>query len=121
MKAIGAIYANNITAIKVGNQNSSGFPIKSVVKQWCVLSPFTWIILMDFFLWSRGKAMGKHGIKWGRKTFLDLDYADNLSILDESLITMNELLEFLRVQDARIGLKINVKNIGSLWLGKSED
>ena len=34
---------------------------------------------------------------------------------------INELLEVLRVQDARIGLKINVKKTKSLRLGISED
>ena len=34
---------------------------------------------------------------------------------------MNELLEVLRVQGARIGLKINVKKTKSLRLGISED
>jgi hypothetical protein len=34
---------------------------------------------------------------------------------------MNEVLEVLGVQGARIGLKINVKNTKSLRLGISED
>ena len=29
--------------------------------------------------------MGDHEIKWGEKTLPDLDYADDLSILDESV------------------------------------
>ena len=45
----------------------------------------------------------------GGRTLLDLDYADDLSILDESLSKMNEFLEVFRVQGARISLKINVK------------
>ena len=53
--------------------------------------------------------MGDHGIKWGGKTLLDLEYADELSILSESVSRMNELLKVLRVQGARIGLKINDK------------
>ena len=35
------------------------------------------------------------------------DYADDLSILNGSVNEMND--HFLRVQDARIGLKINIK------------
>ena len=50
-----------------------------------------------------------------------LDYADDLSILDESVSKMNEFLEVLRVQGAKIGLKINVKKTKSLRLGISED
>ena len=99
------MYKNNTAAVKVGNEVSSWFHIKSGVKQGCVLSPFTWIISMDFVLQSRGKAMGDHGIKWGGKTLLDLDYADVLSILDKSVSKMNELLEVLRVQDARKGFE----------------
>ena len=53
--------------------------------------------------------MGDHGIKLGGKTLLDLNYADDFNILEESASKMNELLEVLRVQGARIGLKINVK------------
>ena len=48
-------------------------------------------------------------------------YADDLSILDESVSKMNEVLEILRVQGARIGFKINVKKTMSLRLGIRED
>ena len=68
-----------------------------------------------------GKAIGYHGIKWGGKTLLDLDYADDLSILDGSSSKMNELIEILRVQGARTGLKINNKKPKSLRVGISED
>ena len=74
-----------------------------------------------FVLRSTGKTIGDHGIKWGGKTLLDLDYADDLSILDESVSKMNEFLEILRVRGARIGLKINVEKTKSLRLGTSED
>ena len=53
-------------------------------------------------------------------TLLD-DYADDLSNLDESLSKMKELSEVLRVQDARISLKMNVKRTKSLRLEITED
>ena len=57
----------------------------------------------------------------GGKTLLALDYADDLSTLDESVNKMNDFLEVSRVQGAKIGLKINVKKTKSLNLGISED
>ena len=77
---------------------------------------------MDFVLRSTGKAIGDRGIKWGGKTFLDVDYADDLSILDESVSKMNQHLEVLLVQGARKGLKINVKKTKSqrLEISKNE-
>ena len=100
--------------IEVGNQISSWFRMKPGVKQGSVLSPIIWIILTDFVLRNAGKTMGEHGIKWGRKTILDLDCPNDLSILDFG--KMNELLEVLRVQGARIGLEFNLKKTKSLRL-----
>jgi hypothetical protein len=121
IKVISVMYENNTAAVKVGNEVSSWFCIKSGVKQGCVLSSFIWIILMDFVLRSTGKVMGDRRIKWGGKSILDLDCADYLSILDESLSKINELLEVLQVHGATIGLKINLKKTKSLMLGISED
>ena len=92
------MYENNTAAIKVGNEVSNWFCIESGVKRGCVLSPFIWIILMEFVLRSAGKAIGDHGMKWGGKMLLDLVYADDLSILDESLNKINELQRFYEVR-----------------------
>jgi len=67
MEGISAIYEKNVAAVKVIQDISSWFRIKSGVKQGCVLYPFMRIILMDFVLRSRGKVMGKHRIKWEEK------------------------------------------------------
>ena len=48
---------------------------------------------MEFVLSSTGKATGDHGIKLGGKRLLDLHYPGDLSVLDESVSIMNELLE----------------------------
>ena len=93
IKVISAMYKNNAAVVKIGNEVSSMFCIKSGVKQSCVLFLFTWIILIDFVLKSTGKAMGNHGIKWWKKNSIDLDFADDLSILDESVSKTNEPLE----------------------------
>ena len=54
------------------------------------------------------------------KTFLDLDNADYLSILDKWQ-QMNEFLEVFRVQSTRIGLKTDFKKTKSLRLEIKED
>ena len=64
---------------------------------------------------------GRPQNQMGRKTSLDLDHVDDLSILYKSVRKMNELLEVLRVQGARISLGINVKKTKSLMLRLSED
>ena len=76
---------------------------------------------MDFVLSSTGKVVDNYGIMWGGKTFQDLDFVDDLSILDESLRKMNELSEVFGVQGPRKGLKINLKKTKLQKLGISED
>ena len=87
---ISIIYENNTAVVKLENEVNNWFRIKSRVKQGCVISLFTRIMLMDFVLKSTGKAIGEHCIKWGGKIFLELDYADPLNILDESVSKMNK-------------------------------
>ena len=74
---------------------------------------------MNFVLRSSAKTIGEYGTNWVSKTFLDLDSADDLSIPDENFSKVKEVLKFLRVQCARIGLRINVKKTKSLRLGIS--
>ena len=85
------MYKNNAAAVKVRNEVSNWFCMKLGFKRGCILSPLICMILMDFVLKSRGEAIGDHGIKWEGKTLLDLDYADDLSILDESVSKMNKV------------------------------
>ena len=83
----------------------------SGAEQSCVLSLFMWNILMDFVLRNTAKAIGEQRIKWGNNPFLDLDYANDLGILDENVSKMDEILEVLWVLCARIGFQITDKEI----------
>ena len=71
-----------------------------------------WVVLMNFVLRSTGKVTGEREINWGRKTFLELDYADDLSILDEIMSKLNEI-EVLKIQGARMGSKIRAAVVAS--------
>ena len=47
------------------------------------------IILMSFVVRSSAKTKEEQEINWGCKNLLELDYADDLSILDENVSKMN--------------------------------
>ena len=61
---------------------------------------------MDFVLSSTAKAMGEHRVNCGSETFLDLDYVDDLSILDDYVSKRNEFFEVLRPKNYRIILEV---------------
>ena len=58
---------------------------------------------MSFILRNSAKATEERGMEWKRKTHLNLDFIDDLRILDK-ICKMNKLLEVLKVQGARTGL-----------------
>ena len=78
------------------------------------VSQFIW---NDFALRTIVKATGEHEIKWEGKTFLDLDYSDDLSVLDKDISKISEFSEVVKVEAARKGLKFNIKKIKSLTKG----
>jgi len=106
IKVISTIFGNNNAAVKVENEISGWFRIKSRVKKGHFISPFMVIILMEFVLSSTAKTVGEHGIKWRSKTLLDLHHVDDLSFLDENVCKINELSEVLQLQGARTDFNI---------------
>jgi len=54
-------------------------------------------ILMDFFSKEHIQSNGRIKSQWRCKTCLGIDYANDLSIIDESLRKMNQILEALQV------------------------
>ena len=67
------------------------------------------------------KGNGRTKNQRGETNISGFDYADDLSILLESVSKMNELSEVLRVQGATTDSKTDFKKTKSLRLGKSED
>jgi len=56
------------------------FSILTGVRQGCILSPFLFLIVMDFVM--RKTTEGHDvGIVWGQKKLADLDFADDLALL----------------------------------------
>jgi len=49
---------------------------------------------MDFALMNTNKAIRKHGIQLEGKNLMNSGYADDLSILDETIFKMNGALGF---------------------------
>jgi beta-N-acetylglucosaminidase len=56
-------------------------------------------------------------MKWEGRAPLQLDYTDDLRVLDKNVSKMDEFKEVLGVQCAWIGLKINVEKTKSIGPG----
>jgi len=94
--------------IKTEEGYSEFFDIRSGVRQGCILSPFFFIILVDFMMRKATKD-DTHGIKWSTHSKLsDLDFADDIALIDTSIPSMQELTDNVISVGNQIGLRINV-------------
>ena len=86
---------------------TKSFTVKTGVKQGCLLSPFLFIIAMDWIM-RRTTDRKNNGIQWTlMKQLDDLDFADDLAILSHNARQMQEKTNILVNTSYKVGLKIN--------------
>nr|KAG5696609.1 hypothetical protein BaRGS_034070 [Batillaria attramentaria] len=88
-------------------QLSESFEVKTGVRQGCLLSPFLFLLVIDWIM-KTTTAGRKNGIQWTLWTQLDdLDFADDLALLSHSHSQMQDKTTCLEATSAGTGLKIN--------------
>ena len=65
------------------------FDITTGVRQGCIISPFLFLITIDFIM-TKAMDDASFGIEWGQKRLADLDFADNISAISHTLAGIQE-------------------------------
>ena len=88
-------------------QLSDSFKVTTGVWQGCLLSPFLFLLAIDWIMTSVTTA-GNNGIQWTPWEQLDdLDYADDLTLLSHNHLQMQDKTSRLAEESAKLGLRIN--------------
>jgi len=90
-------------------QLSERFEVKTRVRQGCLLSPFLFLLVIDWIM--RTTTTGRNnGIQWTLLTQLDdLNFADDIALLSHSRNQMQDKTTILASTSAQTGLKINLR------------
>ena len=87
---------------------TESFSIKSGVRQGCLLSPFLFLLDVDWIM-KETTTGSRNGIQWSLLEQLeDLDFADDLALLAHTHTQMQAKTTKLEAVSSKLGLKINM-------------
>ena len=88
-------------------QLTESFPVRTGVRQGCLLSPFLFLLVIDWVM-KTSTARKRNGIQWTMWNQLDdLDFADDIALLSHSRQQMQGKTSDLEVTSLQVGLKIH--------------
>ena len=110
------IYLNSGCCIKTENDSSEFFNIETGARQEYLLSPFLFLLVMDFILKTEIDDT-KHGIQWYNQQHLaDLDFAHDIVLIARTFGELEDLTYRLYDEEFKVGLKVNDEKTKSMQI-----
>ena len=102
-------YDNFECSIILGNTTTEAFPVKSGVRQGCILSPILFLVTIDWVM-RQSISLRSRGIQWTIFSHLqDLDFVDDIAILSSTPTHLQEKSDDLNTNAKKTGLIISKK------------
>ena len=105
------LYDNSVSCIQTGGTHSSWFKIEVGVRQCCVLAPDSFATGMGWLL-DRTVESCSIAVAFGQSSFTDLDFADDVSLLDELLELLVPILETTASEAESLGFEVKTEDKG---------
>ncbi|KAI8498288.1 hypothetical protein Bbelb_242320 [Branchiostoma belcheri] len=121
VNAFKSLYANSRCCVRTEGGTTDFFDIVTGVRQGCILSPFLFLLTIDFVL-RKTTEDGREGVRWreGEK-LADLDFADDLALLSENNQDLQHLTTKLEQFAGKVGLRISIEKTKTMEVGDRAD
>ena len=110
------IYHNSNCRVKTNTGVTEPFNIITGVRQGCILSPFLFLMVVDFVM-KKALSRPEYGVKWkehGR--LMDLDFADDIALLAEDRNTLQNMTNDLDSGSTKVGLRISCEKTKTMTI-----
>ena len=102
------LYAGQEATVRTGHGTTDWFQIGKGVRQGFILSPYLFNLYAEYIMRNTGLEEARAGIKIVRRNINNLRYADDTTLMAES-IELKSLLMKVKEESEKVGLKLNIQ------------
>ena len=103
------LYAGQEVIVRTGHGTTDWFQIRKGVRQGCILSPCLFNLYADYIMRNAGLEEAQAEIKITGRNINNLRYADNTTLMAESVEELKSLLIKVKEESKKVGLKHNIQ------------
>ena len=103
------LYAGQEATVRIGHGTTDWFQIGKGVRQGCILSLCLFIFYAEYVMRNAGLEEAQAGVKTAGRNVKNLRYADDTTLMEESVEELKNLLMKVKEESETAGLKLNMQ------------
>ena len=105
------LYVGQEATVKTGHGTTDWFQIEKGVRQGCILSLCLFNFYVEYIMRNAGLEETQAGIKIAGRNINNLRYADDTTLMAESVEELKSLLMKVKEESEKVGLKLNIQKM----------
>ena len=103
------LYAGQEATVRTGHGTTDWSQIGKGVLQGCILSPYLFNLYAEYIMRNTGLEEAQAGIKIAGRNINNLRYADDTTLMAESVEELKSLLVKVKEESEKVGSKLNIQ------------
>ena len=111
------LYATQAATLRTGHGTTDWFQIGKGVRQGYIMSPCLFNSYAEYIMQNARLDEAQAGIKTARRNINNLIYADDTTLMAESVEELKSLLKKVKEESEKVGLKLNIQKTKIMAFG----